>query len=72
MKVAASPPKKQANPASLRSAAPSKRGAHMDTPSFRWKERPRRGGGWMGKAVSPTQSLPRMGKVASGASRIGF
>ena len=26
----------------------------------------------MGKAVSPTQSLPRMGKVASKASRIGF
>ena len=54
MKVAASPPQKEA------------------TPSFLWKEGPRRGGGWMGKAVSPTQSLPRMGKVASGASRIGF
>ena len=26
----------------------------------------------MGEAVSPTQSLPRVGKVASGASRIGF
>ena len=26
----------------------------------------------MGKAVSPTQSLPRVGKVASKASRIGF
>ena len=39
---------------------------------FPWKEVPRRGGGWMGKAVSPTQSLPRVGKVASGASRIGF
>ena len=25
-----------------------------------------------GKAVSSTQSLPRVGKVASGASRIGF
>ena len=82
----------------------------MDTPSFLWKEVPRRGGGWMegsgmkesegdrlkyavcestlstaarspfpngegyetGKAVSSTQSLPRVGKVASGASRIGF
>ena len=41
-------------------------------PSFLWKEVPRRGGGWMGKAVSPTQSLPRVGKVASGASRIGY
>ena len=47
-------------------------GARVDTPSFLWKEVPRRGGGWMGKAVSPTQSLPRVGKVASGASRIGF
>ena len=42
------------------------------TPSFLWKEVPRRGGGWMGIAVSSTQSLPRVGKVASGASRIGF
>ena len=47
-------------------------GACVDTPSFLWKEVPRRGGGWMGEAVSPTQSLPRVGKVASGASRIGF
>ena len=46
-------------------------GARVDTPSFLWKEVPRRGGGWMGKAVSPTQSLPLEGKVASGASRIG-
>ena len=28
-------------------------GARVDTPSFLWKEVPRRGGGWMGKAVSP-------------------
>ena len=41
-------------------------------PSFLWKEVPRRGGGWMGIPLSPTQSLPRVGKVASGASRIGF
>ena len=47
-------------------------GASVDTPSFLWKEVPRRGGGWMGKAVFPTQSLPRVGKVASGASRIGY
>ena len=26
-------------------------GARVDTPSFLWKEVPRRGGGWMGKAV---------------------
>ena len=85
-------------------------GARVDTPSFLWKEVPRRGGGWMegsgmkesegdrlkyavcestlstaarspfpngegyetGKVVSSTQSLPRVGKVASEASRIGF
>ena len=47
-------------------------GARVDTPSFLWKEVPRRGGGWMGISLSPTQSLPRVGKVASGASRIGF
>ena len=47
-------------------------GALVDTPSFLWKEVPRRGGGWMGIAVFPKQSLPRVGKVASGASRIGY
>ena len=47
-------------------------GARVDTPSLLWKEVPRRGGGWMGEAVSSTQSLPRVGKVASKASRIGF
>jgi len=29
-------------------------GARVDATSFLWKEVPRRGGGWMGKAVSPT------------------
>ena len=48
------------------------KGLVWTTPSFLWKEVPRRGGGWVGKAVSPKQSLPRVGKVASGASRIGF
>ena len=85
-------------------------GARVDTPSFLWKEVPRKGGGWMGEsgvkkseemrlkstiyestlstaARSPfpngegcdtrmplylKQSLPRVGKVASKASRIGF
>ena len=47
-------------------------GARVDTPSFLWKEVPRRGGGWVGEVVSPKQSLPRVGKVASGASRIGY
>ena len=35
----------------------------MDTPSFLWKEVPRRGGGWMGIAVFPKQSLPRVGNA---------
>ena len=47
-------------------------GARVDTPSFLWKEVPRRGGGWMGIPLSPKQCLPRVGKVASGASRIGY
>ena len=28
-------------------------GARVDTPSFLWKEVPRRGGGWVGEALSP-------------------
>ena len=69
---AASPQVKKANPASLRPSPLPREGARADTPSFLWKEVPRRGGGWMGEAISPTQSLPRVGKVASGASRIGY
>ena len=38
-------------------------GARVDAPSFLWKEVPRRGGGWRGKAVSSTHSLPLEGKV---------
>ena len=38
-------------------------GARVDTPSFLWKEVPRRGGGWMGEAVSPTQSLHLVGNA---------
>ena len=65
--------KKEANPASLRSAAPSKgRGSRGHSLL------PMEGGapkgaevGWR-KAVFSYQSLPRMGKVASGASQIGL
>ena len=40
-----------------------KEGARVDTPSFLWKEVPRRGGGWMGKAVSPTdKAFPAWGR----------
>ena len=35
-------------------------GARVDTPSFLWKEVPRRGGGWMGgSAVPETKPSPR-------------
>ena len=37
--------KKKANPASLRPSPPPREGARTDTPSFLWKEVPRRGGG---------------------------
>ena len=69
---AASPQKRKPTPPRCARQPLPREGARVDTPSFLWKEVPRRGGGWMGKAVSPTQSLPRVGKVASGASRIGF
>ena len=36
--------KKEANPASLRPSPLPREGARVDTPSFLWKEVPRRGG----------------------------
>ena len=69
---AASPQKRKPTPPRCARQPLPREGARVDTPSFLWKEVPRRGGGWMGKAVSPKQSLPRVGKVASEASRIGF
>ena len=50
--VAASPQKKESQP----------RLAALGS-SFLWKELPRRGGGWMGKAVFLYHSLPLEGKV---------
>ena len=90
--VAASPPKKEANPASLRSAAPSKgRGSrgHSLLPMEGGAPKGRRldGDGGMKKSeedrlkyavcestlsTADAVPLPRVGKVASGASRIGF
>ena len=68
---AASPQKRKPTPPRCARQPLPREGAREVMPGFLWKEVPRRGGGWMGKAVSPTQSLPRVGKVASGASRIG-
>ena len=64
--------KKEANPASLRSAAPSKgRGSrgHSLLPMEGGAPKGRRLGEESG--ISDGQSLPLEGKVASGASRIG-
>ena len=90
--VAASPQKKEANPASLRSAAPSKgRGSrgHSLLPMEGGAPKGRRldGDGGMKKSeedrlkyavcestlsTADAVPLPRVGKGASGASRIGF
>ena len=69
---AASPQKRKPTPPRCARQPLPREGARVDTPSFLWKEVPRRGGGWMGEAGFPYHSLPRVGKVASGASRIGF
>ena len=69
---AASPQKRKPTPPRCARQPLPLEGARVDAPSFLWKEVPRRDGGWMGEALSPKQSLPRVGKVASGASRIGF
>ena len=70
---AASPPKEESQPrlAALGSPFQRKGLAWIHPPSY-GRRAPRRGGGWMGKAVFPYYSLPRVGKVASEASRIGF
>ena len=51
-----------------------KEGARVVIPSFLWKEVPRRGGGWMGMPLSPTQSLPRgrRGAVSISHSQISI
>ena len=69
----ASPPKKESQPRLAALGSPFQgKGLAWTTPSFLWKEVPRRGGGWMGGSGIPDQCLPRVGKVASEASRIGF
>ena len=37
-------------------------GARVDTPSFLWKEVPRRGGGWMGKRYFRNKAFPAWGR----------
>ena len=48
---AASPPKMKPTPPRCARQPLPREGARVDAPSFLWKEVPRRGGGWMGKAV---------------------
>ena len=60
---AASPQKRKPTPPRCARQPLPREGARVDTRSFLWKEVPRRGGGWMGMAVSPTHSLPLVGKV---------
>ena len=60
-KEAAASPQKKEKPTPPRCARQPlpKEGARAVTPSFLWKEVPRRGGGWLGIAVFSKQSLPR-------------
>ena len=63
--AASSQKRKPTPPRCARQPLP-REGARVVIPSFLWKEVPRRGGGWVGKAVSPTQSLPRWGRQRGG------
>ena len=71
---AAWPQKRKPTPPRCARQPLPREGARVDTPSFLWKEVPRRGGGWMGKAVSPTQRLPRgrRGAVSISHSQISI
>ena len=60
---AAPPQKRKPTPPRCARQPLPREGARVDTPSFLWKEVPRRGGGWVRIAVSPIHSLPLEGKV---------
>ena len=47
---AASPQKRKPTPPRCARQPLPREGARVDTPSFLWKEVPRRGGGWMGES----------------------
>ena len=60
---AASPQKRKPTPPRCARQPLPREGARVDTPSFLWKEVPRRGGGWMEEAVSPTdKAFPAWGR----------
>ena len=61
----AAPKRKPTPPRCARQPLP-REGACVDTPSFLWKEVPRRGGDWMGKAVFPYHSLHQWGRQRGG------
>ena len=57
---AASPQKRKPTPPRCARQPLPREGARVDTPSFLWKEVPRRGGGWMGKRYER-----QVGKIVS-------
>ena len=68
---AASPQKRKPTPPRCARQPLPREGARVDTPSFLWKEVSRRGGGWMGKALSLYRSLPHWGRgTASAVDRV--
>ena len=71
---AASPQKRKPTPPRCARQPLPREGARVDTPSFRRKEVPRRGGGWMGEAVFLCPSLPRVGNAVklSGIHRVSY
>ena len=71
VQVAASPQKRKPTPPRCAQQPLPREGARVDAPSFLWKEVPRRGGGWRGKALSPTHCLPLEGEGAP-KGRIGY
>ena len=70
VQVAASPQKRKPTPPRCAQQPLPREGARVDAPSFLWKEVPRRGGGWRGKALSSTHSLPAWGRCPEGADRV--
>ncbi len=61
---AASPQKRKPTPPRCARQSLPGEGARVDTPTFKWKEVPRRGGGWMGESGIPDTKPFPMGKAA--------
>ena len=59
---AASPQKRKPSPPRCARQPLPRDGARVDTPSFLWKEVPRRGGGWGGKRYPRHKAFPAWGR----------